>query len=387
MTIEDIDPNEEQQNESINMVDNVFKGNETSDNSQDPELQNIEDLEERFETLRGRPLALDGYGESSGTARSRHKSKKRRRESFSSSSESEEESSHRPRKTAMSKAIEFAPFGEYGKEDEYREFRDWIAIVQASMRLTVGWTESMKADYFKIKCGRHLTSMIATHDLNPVGSDYKFTELIENITEFLKSKRDPALDYQALVTCVQREDETVERYLYRLKQLIRYKDVEPEFLAKQFPHGLRDKKFKEDAITQGWSVKTIVESANRRETLLAQEAEEAKRRVTSTHEVALIRNQWEGSFRENKSSKRRGSGRRPFKPADRNSSQTTTACPNCGIQNHFEGRCPAKGKSCMKCGKLGHFKAVCRSFRERPSARREEQPSVNQVNEEDETYE
>lgn len=40
--------------------------------------------------------------------------------------------------------------------------------------------------------------------------------------------------------------------------------------------------------------------------------------------------------------------------------QSVQPCRNCGIRSHKYGVCPAKGKSCMKCGKEGHFARMCR---------------------------
>lgn len=241
----------------------------------------------------------------------------------------------------------------------------------------------MKADYFRIKCGRPLTNTILTHDLMPVDSENEFTDLIANITRYLKSKTDASLDHQALVTCVQRENETVETYLVRLKQLIRYKDVEPSFLAKQFPHGLRDKKFKEDAITHGWDIRTIVEAANRRETYKALEAEGNKHRLTSPQEVAAVENQQRKHRKFVRPQQREGADkyRRSGSPAK----PTGSGCPNCGIMNHRSGVCPAKGKNCLGCGGVGHFRAVCRKKQtDRPEHRTKRTSQlVNQVNNED----
>ena len=36
-------------------------------------------------------------------------------------------------------------------------------------------------------------------------------------------------------------------------------------------------------------------------------------------------------------------------------------CDYCGLKYHRYGKCPAVGKSCMKCSKVGHFASVCRS--------------------------
>ena len=42
-------------------------------------------------------------------------------------------------------------------------------------------------------------------------------------------------------------------------------------------------------------------------------------------------------------------------------------CRNCGRNYPHDGRCPATGKICNKCGKPNHFANVCRSTAQKPS--------------------
>ncbi len=44
-------------------------------------------------------------------------------------------------------------------------------------------------------------------------------------------------------------------------------------------------------------------------------------------------------------------------------------CRNCGRNYPHEGRCPATGKECRKCGKLNHFANVCRSSAKKQTRR------------------
>lgn len=39
----------------------------------------------------------------------------------------------------------------------------------------------------------------------------------------------------------------------------------------------------------------------------------------------------------------------------------TMVCFNCGLRWHIKVRCPAEGKTCLKCGEQNHFARVCRS--------------------------
>ncbi len=71
------------------------------------------------------------------------------------------------------------------------------------------------------------------------------------------------------------------------------------------------------------------------------------------------------------SSNRSSVAQGPFRPAAflRGSkltggrSESVVACGNCGRQNHatYDPTCPAQGKQCMNCNKVGHFTYCCRS--------------------------
>lgn len=64
-------------------------------------------------------------------------------------------------------------------------------------------------------------------------------------------------------------------------------------------------------------------------------------------------------------------------------------CYNCGGM-HYPGKCPAKGKQCLKCNKMNHFAKVCRgnTYQKRPTYdRKSRQNSVQPVNESKESSE
>ena len=61
--------------------------------------------------------------------------------------------------------------------------------------------------------------------------------------------------------------------------------------------------------------------------------------------------------------RRGGNTRQPYKQQDRqyrNKENEINMCDWCGF-SHKRGSCPARGKQCNNCGKLGHFGKVCRS--------------------------
>ncbi len=70
---------------------------------------------------------------------------------------------------------------------------------------------------------------------------------------------------------------------------------------------------------------------------------------------------------EIKSKRDRGSyrsfGRGQSRGGHNNSKDTPPKpnCSRCGYVSHTNGRCPATGKPCNLCSKIGHFSSVCRS--------------------------
>ena len=59
-----------------------------------------------------------------------------------------------------------------------------------------------------------------------------------------------------------------------------------------------------------------------------------------------------------------GRPRKPFRSKQSRGHATSTNenhCTRCGKEPHNFDRCPAKGKRCRKCNKIGHFKNCCKS--------------------------
>ena len=292
----------------------------------------------------------------------RTKSKKRKQRtrapSVSSSSEASEDYSHRsyhsrrsPSAPATMKLAPYPEFGSYPEADRLREFRDYIEVVDAAMEFAPDWDEDKKASYFRITCGRVLTSIINAHKLRPENSPRPYRELIENIDNHFTSTSDPALDHQAMTNCTQQPGEAARDFFQRLEQLVRHRNIRSQDIRTHFILSLRDQAFSKNAVMQGWTLEQIIAAAARSEAwrpstaLRTGDPGQGEVAAISTMRGARSDSSTGHRFSNPSSAASGGNGRR--------------RCPSCGIMEHRSGSCPAKGKECMNCGGLGHFAIVC----------------------------
>lgn len=168
------------------------------------------------------------------------------------------------------------------------------------------------------------------------------------------SLTDPTLTHQALLACKQKPGELANDYYIRLMKLVGSGDYDNDFAKTHFINGLSDAFLKDAAITGGWSLAQTVAAASRRESYRAGGIASLLGPTESEPMVADVkykRSQYTPKARGGRQSAQQGGS-----PRFQN-----RPCPNCGVAEHRYGTCPAIGKSCLKCGRLGHFKKVCRS--------------------------
>lgn len=67
------------------------------------------------------------------------------------------------------------------------------------------------------------------------------------------------------------------------------------------------------------------------------------------------------------------------KPRYDNPSASQRTCYNCGLKFPHQNQCPAAGKPCYKCGKVGHLGKVCRSSSKRYGYQRSDQVTQEDV--------
>lgn len=172
-----------------------------------------------------------------------------------------------------------------------------------------------------------------------------FTSAIAILDAYFAPKQSKRFERHIFRQIKQEEDEKFEKYLVRLRQQAskcQFTDVEDHLIdqitEKCYSEDLRKKILRSgDKIT----LNDIVSEANALEAIHRQL--EGFDRKGHNHTTQAV-NAMETRKTENETQKKK-------------------ECFRCGSWSHlaYDDRCPAKGKKCLQCGKIGHFKAHCKT--------------------------
>ena len=142
---------------------------------------------------------------------------------------------------------------------------------------------------------------------------------------------------------MQQPDESVEAYiraLHEAAELCDYKGQKEEQLRDQLVVGISDKTTSEKLqLEENLSLEKAVEICRTRE--------QVKTQMQAQSASASLDFMKKGPRKKNFSHKKKN----PQQPS-------SDRCRNCGLE-HRSKTCPAKDKKCIKCKKVGHFRAVC----------------------------
>ena len=202
--------------------------------------------------------------------------------------------------------------------------------------------------------------------------DTDYDCLVRKFTEYFIPKRNIIHERIMFQERAQRKGETVEEFLRELQSLVKtcdYGDPEDQ-VRDRFVAGLCDRTVKQKLqLNADLTLNKAVIMARQHEQVAEQLAQQ------------LAQTQMGPGVNEARVRRRSKPQQKPFSPAPSASAKTSSKCSRCGYETHKSGRCPASGKTCVKCKKIGHFASECHSFGGQSRTRKHQSSRPRQTNE------
>ena len=210
-------------------------------------------------------------------------------------------------------------------------------------------------------------------DTEELETDTMFDVLIGKYTQYFVPKVNVINESLIFNKRIQKAGESVEEFARDLQTLVRtcsYK--EPQRMVRdRFVAGLTDIKLQEKLqFKLDLTLETALDMARRHE-MIKKQVKEQQGQSLEADEVRSRGHGGHGGHRGRGRGRGRGaSSRQPDRhlQAQAQASQDTRNCVNCGYKCGGD-KCPARGKKCLFCSKIGHFKGVCQKKRAQEAAR------------------
>lgn len=195
-----------------------------------------------------------------------------------------------------------------------------------------------------------------------------FDTVLENFDAHFVPKRNLIHERAKFHARAQNSGETIEEYvraLYELSEHAAFKDRD-ETIRDRLVLGVLDNELSQRLQLEATlTLKSAIDTARHFELVKGQVSSQRQPGAAATVDAVRYSQKQRGS-RSSAPSRGRGSrraGGHSYTSQHRGghtSLSNSFKCGNCG-RSHAQNNCPARGKTCRKCGKRNHFAAVCRS--------------------------
>ncbi len=202
--------------------------------------------------------------------------------------------------------------------------------------------------------------------LDQVESPDDYDTLTRKLTEHFKNKSNILHERIVFGERKQRANETVEEYLREIKYMIQKcgydRAAEEEQLTLKFVGGLKDVSIKEKLqLKDDLTLHKAVQMARQHEQIKAQLAvQDHKVPTAEVNEASYKGTGARPKTYNGQGQSSRGQGQGRGRGRGRGQGQPNQPkCAKCGYEHSASGRCPASGKTCRRCNKMGHFASQC----------------------------
>ena len=179
--------------------------------------------------------------------------------------------------------------------------------------------------------------------LPDTGEAKDYDKAVEALNAYFIPQINTAYEEYNFRQAKQRDNETLDAYHTRLRQLSQncsFADVDKE-IKNQIIIGCSSQKLRRRALRDNPTLKELLDAGRAEETSQAQ--------AKTVEKQQSLQNQRQSASRT-----------RHQEHHSKNPGPSET-CRNCGGVYPLIKDCPAKGKECYSCKKIGHFSKVCRS--------------------------
>lgn len=275
-----------------------------------------------------------------------------------------------PEKKDWLKYVKVKPFPQnIPQPQKWQAWLDYRRKLSIQLEQCGNATQKAMAGLVYTSIGEEMEQIISAREMFPDGDDlpddYPYlTKMIGDLDEYFKGLSDEAVNFNEFSNMKQKLGEAARDFHTRVVRQAEVCGIKQSqsMIRNTFIQGMRDREQAKRAFTDAIPIEEVISAATRRESLQHHESpivildgDDPKKMI----EVDAISNRFERRSKPAGRGKTEQQGKgQQWQPRKHSGSRP---CPNCGIDVHRTGVCPARDKECRECHKKGHFARVCRA--------------------------